>query len=87
MVVSEYNVEYRIPADGAPIGKSLSVTIRVFTEVTFWNSAEYGILFGSDFTSAKFRGITAEFREISCTKFRIWNLSSKFMQKTLDFLC
>jgi hypothetical protein len=26
---------------------------RVFTEVTFWNSAEYGILCGSDFTSAE----------------------------------
>jgi hypothetical protein len=30
---------------------------RVFTEVTFWNSAEYGILLGSDITSAEFRGI------------------------------
>jgi hypothetical protein len=27
-----------------------TVEIRVFTEVTFWNSAEYGILCGSDFT-------------------------------------
>jgi hypothetical protein len=29
-----------------------SETNRVFTEVIFWNSAEYGILCGSDFTSA-----------------------------------
>jgi hypothetical protein len=29
---------------------------RVSTEVTFWNSAEYGILCGSDFNSAEFRG-------------------------------
>jgi hypothetical protein len=28
----------------------------VFTEVTFWNSAEYGILWGSVFNSAEFRG-------------------------------
>jgi hypothetical protein len=26
---------------------------RVFTEVTFWNSAEYGISCGSDFTFAE----------------------------------
>jgi hypothetical protein len=52
--------------------------IRLFTEVTLWNSAEYGILCGSDFTSA-------EFRAISCTEFRIRNLSNKFLQKTLDF--
>jgi hypothetical protein len=30
---------------------------RVFKEVTFWNSAEYGILCGSDFTSTELRGI------------------------------
>jgi hypothetical protein len=48
----------------------------VFTEVTFWNSAEYGIL--RDFTSA-------EFRAIPCTEYRIRNLSNKFMQETLIF--
>jgi hypothetical protein len=33
---------------------------RVSTEVTFWNSAEYGILCGSDFNSAEFRGDSEE---------------------------
>ncbi len=28
---------------------------RVFTEVTFWHSAEYGILHGSDLNYAEFR--------------------------------
>jgi hypothetical protein len=39
--------------------------ITVCEEVTFWNSAEYGILCRSDFTSAEFHGIpynSAEFR-------------------------
>jgi hypothetical protein len=30
---------------------------RVFTDVTFWYSAEYGILCGSGFNTAEFRGI------------------------------
>jgi hypothetical protein len=32
------------------IDLAVLVLIRVFTEVTFRNSAEYGILYGSDFT-------------------------------------
>jgi hypothetical protein len=53
---------------------------RVFTEVTFWNSEEFRgvshnfLLFNS-----------AEFRAISCTEFRIRNLSNKFIQENLDF--
>jgi hypothetical protein len=52
------------------------VVYRVFMEVTFWNSAEYGILWGSDFTSAEFsriflslillHGIMSQFRGIPC---------------------
>jgi hypothetical protein len=34
---------------------------RVSTEVTFWNSAEDGILCGSDLHSAEFRGIPRNF--------------------------
>jgi hypothetical protein len=30
------------------------IVIRVFTEVTFWNSAEYGIFCGSDIAAAEF---------------------------------
>jgi hypothetical protein len=64
--------------------------ISVYTEVTFWNSVEYGILCRSDFISF---GIprnflllsSVEFHAISCTVFRIRILSNKFMQKTLDF--
>jgi hypothetical protein len=52
--------------------------IRVFTEVTFCNSAEYKILCESDFTSAEFRRDSAEFLAISCSEFRIRNLSDKF---------
>jgi hypothetical protein len=73
---------------------------RVFTEVTFFISAEYGIPCGSDFTSLEFRAIfhclimrnsvefcrySAEFRAILCTEFRIRNLSNKCIQETLDF--
>ncbi len=54
-------------------------THRVFSEVPFWNSAEYGILYGIDFilrNSAEFHGIyycsiprnSAEFRIGSCTR-------------------
>jgi hypothetical protein len=49
---------------------SRGVTDTVFTEVTFWHSAEYGILHGSEFNSAEVRIIprntvlsnSAEFR-------------------------
>jgi hypothetical protein len=33
---------------------------RVFTEVTFWHSAEYDILHGSDLTSAEFQNINED---------------------------
>jgi hypothetical protein len=43
---------------------------RVSTEVTFWNSAEDGILCGSDLHSAEFRGIPRKFQPITSAKFR-----------------
>jgi hypothetical protein len=58
--------------------------IRVFSEVPFWNSAEYGILYGTGFishNSAKF--FTVQFRGIPYrfvyTEFRIpSNLATAF---------
>jgi hypothetical protein len=66
----------------------LQLRSRVFTEMTFWNAAEYGILCGSDLKRLNFRGIpqnfqlfnSVEFRAISCTIF-----IDKFTQETLDF--
>jgi hypothetical protein len=54
------NVSWRYKFD-----KSSEVVLRVFPEVSFWNSAEYGILYGMDFisrNSAKF--FTVQYREI-----------------------
>ncbi len=53
-----------------------SIYHRVFSEVPFWNSAEYGILYGIDFISRNFLLLnTAEFRGIPYkfvyTEFRI----------------
>jgi hypothetical protein len=54
--------------------------VRVSTEVTFWNAAECGILCGSDFNSAEFRGSSeyviprnsAKFRACLYTEFHIY---------------
>jgi hypothetical protein len=61
----------------------VNLIVRVSTEVTFRNSAEYGILCGSDFNSAEFLGnseclipwISPKFRAFLYTEFHIYFLS------------
>jgi hypothetical protein len=62
--------------DEFPVYSKQRNIFRVFSEVPFWNSAEYGILYGIGFisrNSAKF--FTVQFRGIPCrfvyTEFRI----------------
>jgi hypothetical protein len=54
------NVSWRYKFD-----KSSEVVLRVFPEVPFWHSAEYGILCGIDFISRNFaKFFTVQYREI-----------------------
>jgi hypothetical protein len=62
----------------------------VLSKESFWNSVEYRNSYGSEFTSAEFRGIfhyliprNSVF--FSYTEFLILNLSGKFIQETVDF--
>jgi hypothetical protein len=55
---------------------------RVFTEVTFWHSAEYGIIDRSDFNSAEFRIILRNSDQLNSAEFRGISLKSVFFLYT-----
>jgi hypothetical protein len=55
---------------------------RVFTEVTFWNSAESGILCEVTLLPRDSADFSSVFPYM---EFHKWNLIGKFIQETLDF--